>query len=73
MFKIGKLIARGGELSWKSFREEESYKTAGPGSQMDKASNYTSQSKAMVNSRFRKDLSVVTPSVAKSRALSHAS
>ena len=66
MFKIGKLISQNGQLNWTSYRE---------GDQMAKTFQSTdgystTYSKQMVNSQYRKDFSVMTPSVAKTRALS---
>lgn len=71
MFKIGKLISRGGELSWKSFREDQDKmnKTFHNDSSTNVGSSY---SKAMVGSQFKRDLSVFTPSITKTRATSHA-
>lgn len=75
MFKIGKLISKNGELQWRSFREEDNMnKTHGAladrttkASQMSQGTSY---SRAMVNSVKRKELSVMTPSIAKTRAQS---
>ena len=66
MFKIGKLISQNGQLNWTSYRE---------GDQMAKTFQSTdgystTYSKQMVNSQYRKDFSVMTLSVAKTRALS---
>ena len=68
MFKIGKLIGKGGRLLWKSFRDEEREKSSAPteaSSALRDAASFVSSAKGtMVNSRFRRDLSVLTPSLA---------
>lgn len=70
MFKIGKLISKGGEITWKSFKEDNDKmnKTFNSDLRTNADSSY---SKAMVNSTMKKDLSVMTPSVTKTRAHSH--
>jgi len=73
MFKIGKLISRGGELSWRSFREDGNRMNRtfheDPTLESKAGSNY---SKIMVGSQYKKDMSVMTPSIAKTRAHSNA-
>lgn len=68
MFKIGKLIGKGGRLLWKSFRDEEREKSSAPteasSALRDAASFVSSARGTVVNSRFRRDLSVLTPSLA---------
>jgi hypothetical protein len=65
MFKIGKLISKGGELSWRSFREnnDQMNKTynGDPNTRSNASSTY---SRAMVGSQYKKDFSVMTPSIA---------
>jgi hypothetical protein len=70
MFKIGKLISRGGELSWRSFREDMDMNRTYHGDPCLKSSQGSSYSRVMVNSQYKKDFSVLTPSLAKTRALS---
>jgi hypothetical protein len=67
MLKIGRLAIRNGDINWKSFKEnviegraKDAFST--------RFSQTTDISKAMVGSIQRKHLSVVTPSVAKTRA-----
>jgi hypothetical protein len=71
MFKIGKLITRNGVMSWKSFREDGDKMnktfTGDPTLASNAGSNY---SKIMVGSQYKKDMSVLTPSIAKTRAFS---
>lgn len=71
MFKIGKLISRGGVLSWKTFREDGDRMnktfTGDPTLSSNAGSTY---SKIMVGSQYKKDMSVLTPSIAKTRAFS---
>lgn len=72
-FKVGKLIVRAGEVSWKSFREENdrfntTYTNGEAASKGSRVTNSRSNAgRTMVNSMFRKDLSVATPSIAKTR------
>jgi hypothetical protein len=72
MFKIGKLISKGGELSWRSFREnnDQMNKTfnGDPTIRSNAGSTY---SRVMVGSQYKKDFSVLTPSIAKTRAFSN--
>lgn len=67
MFKVGLLLCKGGMLQWKQLKDGEK--------PVDGASTYTG-SKAMVHSVQQRDLSMKTPSVAKtsrsrSQATSH--
>ena len=65
MLKIGRLIIRNGTIQWKSFKEEDIMNRTYTNG--DAWSRVTSQnSRAMVGSVHRKDLSVMTPSVNKS-------
>jgi hypothetical protein len=66
MFKIGRLATRNGEINWKSLKELD-------GSNQPKGDNFSRFSATMTNfslsnSMHRKNLSVVTPSIIKSRA-----
>jgi len=67
MFKIGKLIGKGSRLLWKSFRDEEREKSSAAtdvsSALRDTASLASSARGTVVNSRFRRDLSVLTPSL----------
>lgn len=66
MFKIGKLISQNGQLNWTSYREGDQMART-----FQSTDGYsTTYSRQMVNSQYRKDFSVMTPSVAKTRALS---
>ncbi len=70
MFKIGKMITRNGSMSWKTFREDDKMNktfTGDPTLASNAGSNY---SKIMVGSQYKKDMSVMTPSIAKTRAFS---
>ena len=70
MFKIGKFLTKNGEIQWKSFREDDRMtRTFNAEGASHASSTY---SRAMVNSVRRKDLSVMTPSMAKTRNSSHA-
>jgi hypothetical protein len=73
MFKIGKLISKNGVLSWKTFREDDGKMnktfTGDPTLNSRTGSTY---SKVMVGSQYKKDMSVMTPSIAKTRAFSQA-
>jgi hypothetical protein len=71
MFKIGKLISRGGELSWRSFREDDMMNRTYHGDPTLKSSQSSTHSRIMVGSQYKKDFSVLTPSIAKTRALSN--
>jgi len=72
MFKIGKLISRGGELSWRSFREDnDKMNRTFHGDPTIRSNAGSSYSRAMVGSQYKKDFSVLTPSIAKTRAFSH--
>mmetsp|Transcript_6386 Transcript_6386/g.10351 ORF Transcript_6386/g.10351 Transcript_6386/m.10351 type:complete len:87 (+) Transcript_6386:359-619(+) len=69
MFKIGKFIVKGGEVNWRSFREDD--RMSRTFHNHDGASHAsTNYSKQMVNSVQRKELSVMTPSIAKTRTQS---
>ena len=64
-FKVGLLTSQNGVLLWRQAFDEEG---------MAEGQSQAAQSQAMVNSVFRKDLSVKTPSVAvTSRSRTHAS
>ena len=65
-FKVGKLISRGGEIKWKSFREDNQRKVN------DTESRYTSMSRHTKKSDIQSyTKSAMTPSIAKTRAASH--
>jgi hypothetical protein len=71
MFKIGKLVTRGGELQWKSFRESDNFnRTFNNAGDQTTTSQSTSYSRQMVNSQKRKTFSVFTPSQAPTRGQS---
>ena len=72
MFKVGKLLSSNNEITWKSFRDDD---RIGRSSNLADGATHASSSlsRAMVNSTRRKDLSVMTPSVAKTRTSSHVS
>ena len=72
MFKIGKLISKNGELTWKSFREEDKMNKTFHGDPTLDSRAGSNYSKIMVGSQYRKDMSVMTPSITKTRATSHA-
>lgn len=72
MFKIGKLISKNGEITWKSFREEDKMNRTFHGDPTLDSRAGSNYSKIMVGSQYRKDMSVMTPSVTKTRATSHA-
>ena len=72
MFKIGKLISKNGELAWKSFREDDRMTRTFHGDPTLRSNAGSSYSRAMVASQYKKDFSVLTPSIAKTRAFSHA-
>lgn len=73
MFKIGRLATRNGEINWKSLQElgEGGNKGAGRygGDSFSKFSA-TMSTFSKTNSMHRKNLSVVTPSIIKSRVAS---
>ena len=68
MFKIGRLALRNGELNWKNYKENaagtERGKDAFSATRFSQATDF---SKAMIGSVHRKNLSVVTPSIAKTK------
>jgi len=65
--KIGRLATRNNEINWKSFSDEG--KSRGDAESRFSTNTYkSSYSRAMVNSCKRRELSVFTPSVTKSRA-----
>jgi len=66
MFKVGSLYSRGGELKWKSFNEEGRPFAA---DNMSQVSRFSSNGKASIYSMQKKDFSVRTPSVAKTRSM----
>ena len=73
MFKIGKLISKGGELSWRSFKEDsDKMNRTFHGDPTVNSKCGSTYSKAMVGSQFKRDFSVMTPSITKTRATSHA-
>jgi len=61
MFKIGKLIGKGGSLHWKSFKDDD--RLMYTASEINSIAGGSTFSKAMVNSTQKKDLSVITPSI----------
>jgi hypothetical protein len=65
LFKIGKLLSKGGELTWKCSLKED----LSTPSRNDEVSK-SAMSRAMVSSILKKDLSVLTPSCAKTRTRS---
>ena len=71
MFKIGKLISKNGEITWTSFREEDKMNKTFHGDPTLNSRTGSSYSKIMVGSQYRKDMSVMTPSITKTRASSH--
>jgi hypothetical protein len=72
MFKIGKLISKGGCLSWRSFRDDqEKMAKTFHGDPTLKSNAGSTYSRVMVNSQYKKELSVMTPSITKTRAQSH--
>jgi hypothetical protein len=81
-FKIGRLASKNGELQWKSFHEETdranilggTYDARSTNTMNTRYSN-SKHSQAMVDSVFRKDLSVLTPAcqTVKSRGKSQVS
>lgn len=72
MFKIGKLISKNGEITWKTFREEDKMNKTFHGDPTLDSRAGSNYSKIMVGSQYRKDMSVMTPSITKTRATSHA-
>ena len=70
MFKIGRLMSKGGTISWRGFRDDE-HRAGGLLQSADAGSVATSTfSNIMVNSIRKKDLSVVTPQSITSRTAS---
>lgn len=70
LFKIGRLISKGGTISWRSFREDE-HRAGGLLQSADAGSiAATTFSNIMINSVRKKDLSVVTPQSITSRTAS---
>ena len=61
MFKIGKLIGKSGALHWRSFKDDDRLIMAS--SDINSIAAGSTFSKAMINSTYKKDLSVVTPSI----------
>jgi hypothetical protein len=72
MFKIGKLISKNGILSWTSFREDDKMNKTFHGDPTVNSRTGSTYSKVMVGSQYKKDMSVMTPSIAKTRAYSQA-
>jgi len=70
MFKIGKLISKHGEITWKTFREEDKMNRTFHGDPTLDSRAGSNYSKIMVGSQYRKDMSVMTPSITKTRAFS---
>lgn len=66
--KIGRLATRNNEINWKSFSEGDADKRGDAQSRFSTNTYASHYSRATVNSVKRKDLSVFTPSIAKSRA-----
>ena len=59
-FKVGRLVARGGQLNWKPVNDQADQNQT---QEDDQASRFSRTGTSMVSSVHRKDLSVVTPSV----------
>lgn len=70
MFKIGKLFSRAGELKWQSKSNNMKVQSKDDMSQMSRFSEF---SNATVNSCTRKDFSVFTPSIVRTRASTYKS
>jgi hypothetical protein len=69
MFKIGKLISKGGVISWRSFRDDtDKMNRTFHGDPTIRSNADSSYSRVMVGSQYKKDFSVITPSIAKTRA-----
>lgn len=70
MFKIGRLATRNGEINWKSLQElGDGGGNKGAGRYGDSFSKFSTPMSTFskTNSMHRKNLSVVTPSIIKSR------
>ena len=69
MFKIGRLALRNGEFNWKNYKEIQTRNNGEKVEALSAArfSCTTDFSKAMIGSVHRKNLSVVTPSIARSK------
>ena len=61
-FKVGKLIIRGGEFTWRSFRDDERFNTTTHDDNEYDGSRYSKTTsaagKSMIGSVMRRDLSV---------------
>ena len=70
MLKIGRLVSRGGLISWRSLRDDD-HRLGGLLQSADSSSIVASTfSNIMINSTRKKDLSVITPQSITSRTAS---